>query len=132
MNNSKGYFYYFVWMVGALVLVYYGHQFIEMMDSKKQTLYKIDYSLIGDIVYAFVFGLYLSLLNGFPHRRKFHRPLFVFVFVPSFLLLIYPIFSIFIKQIYIVSYYELVGGPQLFFFGLLSGLALIKSLFSSR
>ncbi len=132
MKSSKGYFYYFIWMLGALVLMYYGHQFIDMMNNKTQTLGKIDYGLIGKIVYGLAFGLYLSFLNGFPNRRKFHRPLFAFVFVPSFLLLIYPIITIYVKQIYIVGYFQIVRDPQLFFFGMLSALSLIKSTFATR
>lgn len=132
MKSSKGYFYYFIWMLGALVLMYYGHQFTDMMNHKSQTLGKIDYGLIGKIVYGLAFGLYLSFLNGFPNRRKFHRPLFTFVFVPSFLLLIYPIITIYVKQIYIVGYFEIVRDPQLFFFGMLSALSLIKSTFTTR
>lgn len=132
MKSSKGYFYYFVWMLGALLLLYYGGKFLGMMEQKTQTFYRIDYTLIGEIVYAFVFGLYLSCLNGVPNRRKFHRPLLAFVFIPSFLLVIYPIITIYVKQIYIVGYYQLIQEPQLFFFGMLSGLSLIKSMFTTR
>ncbi|MEC2344774.1 hypothetical protein P9H28_11845 [Paenibacillus barengoltzii] len=132
MNSSKGYFYYFIWMLGALVLMYYGHQFTDMMNHKTQTLGKIDYGLIGKIAYGLAFGLYLSFLNGFPNRRKFHRPLFAFVFVPSFLLLIYPIITMYVKQIYIVDYFEIVRDPQMFFFGMLTALSLIKSTFTTR
>ncbi|MNO27068.1 hypothetical protein D3C76_169350 [compost metagenome] len=132
MKSSRGYFYYFVWMIGALVLMYYGNQFTDMMNHKTQTLYKIEYGLIGKIVYGLAFGLYLSFLNGFPNRRKFHRPLFAFVFVPSFLLLIYPIITIYVKQIYIVGYFEIVRDPQFFFFGMLSALSLMKSTFTTR
>lgn len=132
MKNSKGYFYYFVWMLGALVLMYYGKQFTDMMNHKTQTFYQMEYSLIGKIVYGLAFGVYLSFLNGFPNRRKFHRPLFAFVFVPSFLLLIYPIITIYVKRIYIVGYFEIVHDPQLFFFGMLSALSLMKSTFTTR
>lgn len=131
-NSNKGYFYYLLWTAGALVLIYYGHKFTVMMDQKTGTFYDLKYSLIGDIVYAFAFGLYMSLLNGLPSRRVFNRPLFFSVFLPSLLLLIYPLFTVYVKQIHIWRYHELIGGPQLFFFGLVSGLALMKSLFSSK
>ncbi|MCM3698987.1 hypothetical protein [Paenibacillus macerans] len=132
MNNSKGYFYYLVWIVGAIVLVYYGQQFTHMMDQKTGTLYKMDYSLLGDIVYSFVFGLYLSFLSGWPRRKSLHRPLFFFVFLPSLILLLYPLITIYINQIRITGYQQWVGQVQLFFIGLLSGYSLMKSLFSSK
>lgn len=132
MKNSKGYIYYFFWIVGVLLLIYYGHEFKSMMEHKSGTFYKVDYSLLGQIIYALVFGFYLSLLNGLPHRRKFHRPLFLFVFVPSFLFLIYPVIVIYVDMIRVTRYFELVGHPEMFFFGLLSGLTLMKSLFGNR
>lgn len=132
MKSSKGYFYYFVWMLGALLLLYYGSKFTGMMESKTKTFYQMEYTLIGEIVYALVFGLYLSCLNGLPNRRKFNRPLLTFVFIPSFLLVIYPIITIYVKQIYIVGYYQLIQEPQFFFLGMLSGYSLVKSVFTTR
>lgn len=130
---KKGYFYYFLWIVGALLLVCYGNRFLDILAQNKDSLGKVDYTLIGKIVYAFVFGIYLSLLNGIPNRRKFHRPLFFFVFLPSILLLIYPIISLYVTLPYYTLYNEHVAKwSGYFFFGLLSGLAFMKSLFITR
>lgn len=130
---KKGYFYYFLWIVGALLLVYYGNQFMDMMARKNDSLGKVDYTLIGHIVYAFVFGVYLSLLNGVPNRRKFHRPLFFFVFLPCFLLLIYPVISQYVTLPYYSLYNEhMAKWSGYFFFGLLTGLSFMKSLFITK
>ncbi|MNJ49747.1 hypothetical protein D3C77_449950 [compost metagenome] len=132
MNNSKGIFHYILWTVGVCLLVYYSKHFFVMMDHKSTILYKMDNMLIANIVYAFVFGLYLSLLNGLPARRKMNKPLFFCVFLPCFLILIYPIAATYIKQIYTAEYFSLIKEREFFFFGLMSGLTLIKSLFTTR
>ncbi|AZS15951.1 hypothetical protein [Paenibacillus lutimineralis] len=132
MNKSKGYFYYLLWTIGMLIVVYYGNQFVGMMESKKGEFLRIDYSLLGNIIYALVFGIYLSLLNGLPSRRKFYRPLFFFVFLPSLILMIYPVLNIFFKMPYYALYLDVARQEGHFFFGILCGLTLMKSLFGSR
>ncbi|GIP56395.1 hypothetical protein QNH46_11605 [Paenibacillus woosongensis] len=132
MNNSKGIFYYIAWMIGACLLVYYSGSFFAMMDQQRTILYKTDNMLLANMIYAFAFGLYLSLLNGWPARRKMIKPLFFGVFLPCFLILIYPIASSYIKIIAMAEYYHLVREREFFFFGLMSGLTLMKSFFTTR
>jgi len=129
MNKSKGYFYYLLWTIGMLIFVYYGNRFVTMMESKKG---EFDYSLLGNIIYALLFGVYLSLLNGLPNRRKFYRPLFFFVFLPSLILMIYPVLNSFFEMPYYDLYLNVARHEGHFFFGMLSGLTLMKSLFGSR
>lgn len=132
MNKSKGYFYYLLWIIGALVLLYYGNMFLTMMGNKTGELYKLEYSLLGQILYGFGIGCYLSLLNGLPNRRKFFRPLFFFVFVPSFILMIYSILNIFFTMPYYSLYYGVIRHDGYFFFTMLCGLTFMKSLFGSK
>jgi hypothetical protein len=132
MKKSKGYFYYLLWIIGALLVVYYGNQYVGIMVQKKGEFLKIDYSLLGNIIYSLVFGIYLSLLNGLPHRRKFHRPLFFFVFLPSLILMIYPVLNNFVKMPYYDLYTDVARHEGHFFFGMLCGLTLMKSLFGNR
>ncbi|MNO60898.1 hypothetical protein D3C76_515290 [compost metagenome] len=132
MNKSKGYMYYFLWIIGALLLLYYGNMFLTMMEQKKDELFRVEYSLLGNILYAFVIGTYLSLLNGLPNRRKFFRPLFFFVFLPSFILMICPIAALFFKLPYYDIYQAAVRHEGYFFFSMLCGLTFMKSLFGSK
>lgn len=132
MNNSKGISYYILWLIGACLLVYYSSSFFAMMGNKGTILYKMDNMLLANILYAFAFGIYLSLLNGLPGRRKMNKPLFFGVFLPCLLILIYPMAVTYLKQIYVEEYFKIVREREFFFFGLMSGLTLIKSLFASR
>jgi len=132
MNNSKGIFYYIAWLVGVCLLVYYSGSFFAMMEQQRTILYKADNMLLANMIYAFVFGLYLSLLNGWPARRKMNKPLFFGVFLPCFLIWVYPIASSYIKIIAIAEYFHLVREREFFFFGLMSGLTLMKSFFTTR
>ncbi|MNW40370.1 hypothetical protein D3C74_174830 [compost metagenome] len=132
MNKSKGYVYYLLWILGALILLYYGNMFLTMMLQKKDELFKVEYSLLGNILYAFVIGIYLSLLNGLPNRRKFFRPLFFFVFLPSFILMIYPVIALYSELPYYLIYLKLTHHEGFFFFSMLCGLTFMKSLFGSK
>lgn len=132
MNNSKGVFYYIVWMIGVCLIVYYSGRFFAMMESQRAFLHNTGNLLIANIIYGLVFGVYLSLLNGWPVRRKMNKPLFFSVFLPCFLILIYPIASSYIKIIAIAEYFHLVQDREFFFFGLMSGLTLMKSFFTTR
>lgn len=132
MNKSKGSIYYLIWIIGALILVYYGNQFLIMMERKGSHLFEISYSLIGNILYGFVLGMYLSLLNGLPSKRKFQRPLFIFVFLPSLVLTLYVVASFYLKLPYYTLYLELTSQHGFFYFTMLSGLTFMKSLFGSK
>lgn len=132
MNKSKGIFYYLIWMIGLCLLVYYRSRFFAMVEHQWAIHFETLNLLIANMIYGFVFGLYLSLLNGWPARRKMNKPLFFVVFLPCFLILTYPIASSYIKIIAIAEYYHLIQERELFFFGLMSGYTLMKSFFTTR
>ncbi|WP_410769106.1 hypothetical protein [Fontibacillus sp. BL9] len=132
MNKSKGYFYYLLWILGALVLVYYGNRFVAMMEQNPERLLKIGYGMLGNILYGLVLGAYASLLGGLPNRKKFYRPLFFFVFIPSLILMLYPVLSLYLNLPYYSLYKDVAANEGHFYFSLLCGLSLMKSLFGSR
>lgn len=132
MNKSKGFVYYLLWAAGALLLLYYGNVFVTMMENKSGELYKIEYSLIGNILYAFGIGCYLSLLHGLPNRRKFIRPLFFMVCLPCFILMIYPLLELLFSMPYYEMYRNLVRQEGYFFFTMLCGFTFMGSLFGSK
>lgn len=132
MNKSKGYLYYLIWIIGALLLVYYGNRFVSMMEQNSDSVLKVSYSLIGNILYGLALGAYLSMLGGLPNRRSFQRPLFFFVFLPTLLLVIYPILSIYFKMPYGSLYIQLTAQEGYFFITGLCGLTMMKSLFGSK
>ncbi|MEF2966023.1 hypothetical protein V3851_09285 [Paenibacillus sp. M1] len=132
MNKSKGYFYYLLWILGALVLVYYGNRFVGAMEQNPEKVLKISYGMLGNLLYGLVLGAYVSLLGGLPNRRKFQRPLFFFVFLPSLILMLYPVLNLYLNMPYYSLYKNIAAQEGHFFFTLLCGLSLMKSLFGSR
>lgn len=132
MNKSKGYMYYLLWMIGALLLVYYGNRFVSMMEHSSDNVLKISYALLGNILYGLVLGAYLSMLGGLPNRRKFQRPLFFFVFLPSLVLILYPIFNLYINMPYGALYAAETAQEGYFYLTALCGLTFMKSLFDSK
>jgi|GEM_PF-6311036 len=132
MNKSKGYFYYALWTLGALVLLYYGNRFVGMMEQQPDKLLKISYKQLGNMLYGLVLGAYVSLLGGLPNRRAFTRPLFFFVFLPALLLLLYPVADLYLNMPYSSLYKSIAAHEGSFYIAMLCGLSLMKSLFDSR
>lgn len=132
MNKSKGYLYYLIWMVGALLLVYYGNRFVSIMEQSSDSVLKVSYGLLGNVVYGLALGAYLSMLGGLPNRRAFQRPLFFFVFLPTLLLVIYPILSIYFNMPYGSLYIQLTMQEGYFYITALCGLSMMRSLFASK
>lgn len=132
MKNSKGYGFYILWLIGALLLLYYGNRYIDEWVRKVAVMHQPQYRLAASILYSFILGMYLSVLDGFPTRKKFHKPLFMGLFLPSFILLIYAILPYYFKVPEFKVYSGLISGPGLFYLGVLSGVAFIRGLFQSR
>lgn len=132
MNKSKGYIYYLLWFLGALVLVYYGNRFVGMMEHSPEKVLKISYGLLGNMLYGLALGAYVSLLGGLPNRRKFYRPLFFFVCIPSLILMLYPVLNLYLNMPYYSLYQEVAAQEGQFYLAMLCGLSLMKSLFGSR
>lgn len=128
MNQTKRVFYYLLWTVGAGLMFYYSGSFIEGVIKQEPLLPKLDNKLLADLLFAFIVGLYLSLLNGLPARRgRFNRPLFYCVFMPCCTIMFYPIITTYFPAIYVPAYFSVVTERVYFFFGMLSGLTLVRS-----
>lgn len=132
MNKSKGYFYFLLWMIGALLLAYYGNRFVSTMEHKTQEVFETSYSMLGNMLYGLVLGAYVSLLGGLPNRRAFFRPLFFFVFLPSLILMLYPVLSLYLNMPYYSLYMDVTAHEGYFYFSLLCGWSLMNSLFGSK
>ena len=129
VKSSRGYGYYIFWLIGAILFIYYGNQFLDHVQRNGGALHKINYMLLAKIAYGLVLGAYLALFDGWPNRRKFHKPLFLIVFIPSMLLVLYPIINIYVEMPYQALYQQAAKWDGQFWFGLLAGTALMKSLF---
>ncbi|MNJ42366.1 hypothetical protein D3C77_373340 [compost metagenome] len=119
-------------MLGAFLLIYYGNQFLDHVQRTGGTLHKINYILLAKVAYGLVLGGYLAIFDGWPSRRKFHKPIFLVVFLPSLLLLLYPIINIYIEMPYASWYQQTAKWNGQFWFGVLAGLSLLKGLFGNK
>lgn len=129
VKSSRGYGYYIFWIIGAILLIYYGNQFLDSVQRNGGALHKINYMILAKIAYGLVLGGYLALFDGWPKRRKFHKPMFLIVFIPSILVILYPIINIYVELPYHTLYEQATKWDGQFWFGLLAGSSLIKSLF---
>ncbi|MBP2000937.1 CHASE3 domain sensor protein [Paenibacillus shirakamiensis] len=131
MRKSQGYAYYLLWMIGAILLVYYGNQYLN--EVANHTGRNQQTKVLGTLaLYSLFCGIYVSLIYGFPGRSKFNKPIFISIFIPSFVLLVYSLVSAYMKLPAIPHYAEITGRHGQFFFGVICGIALVKSLFDTR
>ncbi|USB31926.1 hypothetical protein [Paenibacillus sp. YPG26] len=130
--KRKGYLYYVIWMIGALLLLYYGNQYLNDVVRQGEVDFNMKRGVWVSVAYAFVLGIYLSALLGLPGRTHFNKPMFIAVFLPSFILLVYVLLSSYTKLPAIPYYNEITSRNGHFFLGVISGLSLIKSLFDTR
>ncbi|ANS74136.1 hypothetical protein AWM70_05715 [Paenibacillus yonginensis] len=132
MRSNKGYFYFLVWIVVAVLLLYYGNSWLTQMKHRTNVTGDSNFAVIGETAYALVLGACLSLLVGLPGRFKPHKPLLLALFAPCFVLFIYAVAGQYIKLPEIPWYEEVTRYEGRFLFGVVSGFSLIHGLFESR
>ncbi|RUT29892.1 hypothetical protein EJP77_13850 [Paenibacillus zeisoli] len=130
--KRKGYMYYIIWIIGALLLLYYGNHYLGEVAHQSEVDFNIKRVVWVSAAFALILGIYLSALFGLPGRSNFNKPMFIAVFLPSFILLIYVLLSSYTKMPEIPYYADIIGRNGHFFLGVISGLSLIKSLFEPR
>ncbi|WP_223067409.1 hypothetical protein [Paenibacillus caui] len=132
MRSNKGYFYSLVWIVIAILLLYYGNSWLARMEHKTKVTFDRNFAIIARTVYALALGACISFLIGIPGRFKPHKPLLLVVFAPSFILFMYGVAALYIKMPEIPWYADITRYEGRFFFGLVSGLTLVQGLFERR
>ncbi|WP_340008279.1 hypothetical protein MHH52_09920 [Paenibacillus sp. FSL K6-0276] len=130
MQNSK-LLYYLVWIIVGALLLHYGNSLISHYTEEAKKNYQLESTVWMMAIVPFFYGMYLALLEGLPKAFVVNWPLLFIVFLPSFLLLIYPILMMYfnLSNIVIYKFATLHDGIV---FGLVSGIALVKSLTSKR
>ncbi|WP_211750046.1 hypothetical protein [Paenibacillus sp. Marseille-Q4541] len=126
--NNKRLLFYLIWIIVGAVLLHYGNSLIDYYTDQAQKSYQLEGVIWIFAIMPFIYGLYLALLEGLPRALKLNWPLLLIVFVPSFLLLIYPILAMYF-EIENIEIFKIVSTHQgSTIFGIVSGLTLIKSL----
>ncbi|GAB6926283.1 hypothetical protein JCM10914A_02660 [Paenibacillus sp. JCM 10914] len=121
--------YYAVWLIVAAALVYLGHLVFRHYQQQAYMTFRKDGLIWAYCVVPLLYGVHVALLEGLPKKFRMYWPLFILVFVPSFLMLIYPLSGRFIPhnmEIYQIA--TMHGGNVVF--GMISGIALFKAVTS--
>ncbi|GAE05199.1 hypothetical protein [Paenibacillus sp. JCM 10914] len=87
-TNSK-LLYYFIWTLAAGVLLYFGESVLQHYMEKSYKTFEISGTIWVSVIVPFIYGLHMALLDGLPRAFRPNWPLFILVFLPSFLLLMY-------------------------------------------
>lgn len=132
MMKRKGYMYYIIWTIGAILLLYYGNQYLDETAKKAIMDFSMKRSLWVGALFALIMGVYLSALFGLPGKSYFNKPMFLAVFLPSFVLLIYILAAYYFKLTLFPRYLDVIDRNGHFYLGVISGVSLIKSLFEPR
>ncbi|MEK3963806.1 hypothetical protein BSK49_27075 [Paenibacillus odorifer] len=130
MRNSK-ILYYLVWIIVGALLLHYGNSLISHYTEEAQKNYQLENTVWITAIVPFVYGIYLALLEGLPKAFVVNWLLLFIVFLPSFLLLMYPTLVMYfnISNMEIFKFATIHDGIV---FGLVSGMALVKSLTTNR
>ncbi|AWB44455.1 hypothetical protein DCC85_09600 [Paenibacillus sp. CAA11] len=131
MRLNKGYFYFLLWIAGAILLLYYGNDWMDSVNANSSKN-KTDYIRMAGILYPVVLGAYVSLLIGIPNKWRPHKPLLLAVFLPAFLLFVYPTVGQYIKLPELPLYTDVFKYQGRFLFGVVSGMSLLQGLFEVR
>lgn len=132
MRSTKGYFYFILWIAGAVLLLYYGNSWMDSIAAKARASNKQDELLLAGALYPVVLGAYASLLFGIPGRFKAHKPILLGLFLPCFLLFIYPVVGHYVKLPELPFYADVMKYQGRFLFGIISGMSLMHGLFESK
>lgn len=132
MRSNKSTFYYLIWVVAAVLILYYGNDWLATMQHKTNVTGDRNFAIIGETVYALALGAYASFLFGIPNRFKPHKALLLALFAPCFILFIYAVAAQYVELPDIVWYSDVTRHEGRFFFGVISGLSLMQGLFESK
>jgi len=131
LKYSK-FIYYLVWMVIGWLLLRYGNVIMEYYTKEAQRRFDIDAILWVSALVPFTYGLHLSLLEGFPKAFKVKWPLLLLVFLPCFLLFIYPILVMYFRIENVKLYIFATTRQGSMLLGIVSGFTLIRSLTTTQ
>lgn len=128
MSSLRRSLYYAGWVIVAFILLYFGDILIDYYKDNTSRTYDLSGTVwIGTIV-PFIYGIHLGFLDGLPKKIKINVPLFLFVFLPSFILLVYPVTTLYVDIVserlstFATIHYSNVV------YGIVSGMTLIKSI----
>lgn len=126
MQKVKSYFYYLIWFIIAILLLHAGNKMIGYVEE-----FSNNYTVVVWIwmIVPFIYGLHFSFLNGIPKKVKLNLPVLLFVFIPSFFTLMYPVFAITFETAFIPFLAYVSDRFFIVVIGIISGLSLMKSLF---
>lgn len=120
--------YYLAWMIVGWILLHYGNVIMAYYTKEAQRRFDIDAVLWVSALVPFIYGLHLSLLEGFPKSFKVKWPLLLLVFLPCFLLFIYPILVMYFRIDNVTLYVFATTRQGSMLLGIVSGFTLLRSL----
>lgn len=120
--------YYIIWFIIAVLLVHYGNQIVRNVDNFSSNYFNVVW--VSALI-PFVYGLHLGLLRGLPRKFKLNLPMLLFVFVPSFFILCYPMLAISLEIQLIKMLAYVSDRTVILLSGIISGASFIKSLFET-
>lgn len=126
LRKKNSYLYYIIWLIIATLLLHFGNEIVRRIEAASSSYFTVVW--VSALI-PFIYGLHLALLEGLPRRFEMNLPMLLFVFLPSFFILCYPIFAI-AFEIHLIQFLAYVSDRTLILLsGIISGASLIKSLF---
>lgn len=126
MKKIWPYVWKIIWFVGLVILTIISYNIEQYLSNK--VLYNVTPLNWSHFIIHFIWGIYLSLICINRWKIQFNFPLFICVFIPSFVLSLYlPLTSVSIINIPVGMWFAKVYSPGLI--EIVAGLSLMVSLF---
>jgi hypothetical protein len=132
LNLFLKYLYSLVWLIGAILLIYYSNILMQYAHDMTAKTFNLRYGLWIPIIISFVFGVYMAFIHGIPKRLSLNTGTLI-IFVISIVGLSCFIIPYYFKVPYFNIYFRLFGSYYgSFILGVTSGYSMITSVFSSH
>ncbi|MFP4977445.1 hypothetical protein ACE6ED_18720 [Paenibacillus sp. CN-4] len=128
--NVKSVLYTLIWAGIACLLVWAGTEWINDTQEQAASTYDMTAYLWASTLVPIVYGLHLGLLDP-PRAVKINAAVLVLVFLPSFIITVYPLSTLYVQFEGLNWLFQLsqqMNRAMLMFFGIVCGLSLVKSL----
>lgn len=119
--------YRLLWLVGALILIYFGNEIFEHADQVLHRTFNIKYPIQATCLISVISGIYLGLIRGIPAKFRVNAG-HLLVFVITLLFVLYYALGVDLGLRFPRLLLDLYRFHGLFLIGIICGLSLCMGL----
>ncbi|WP_157282940.1 hypothetical protein [Paenibacillus assamensis] len=122
---------YMLWLIGAIVFVYFGHKGVRIMSQWAQKGDFVELTIVAKVLFSALGGALLVWIGGARRKKPTNWKLFYVITMPCLLIALVPIMWMHIPLDWSWSY-PLYHDEYVYYFGLVAGYSYCRALFRSQ